>query len=122
MYAFRNVALSSFNEGGGFLQENDDVIDAPSVATTGANRLAVAFVFVCQNVEDLENGISSFTGEINGNWIEAVTEFSTETGDDGCIQLQTATMATMNTISGGAYDTGSDNEQWGVRAFALKPA
>jgi hypothetical protein len=116
MYAFRNVAPTSFNEGGSFLSDNDDVIDAPSVATTGDRRLAVAFVFLTNDYS-----VGSFTGETGGDWGEAISEFMTDTSDDGCIQLQIATMATMGTISGGNYDTGSNNVYWGVRAFALKP-
>ena len=46
MYAFRNVALSSFTEGGGFLSDNDDVVDSPSVTTSGDKRLA-SLLHIC---------------------------------------------------------------------------
>jgi hypothetical protein len=118
MYAFRNVALSSFTEGGGFGSGLGSIINAQSVTTTGSNRLAVSFVFVND-----DNAVGDFTGETGGNWQEAVSEFTYTYyyyGWDGCVQLQTATMASAGTISGGNY-TMSYSDPWGVRAFALKP-
>jgi hypothetical protein len=117
MYSFRNVALSSFTEGGGFGSGYSSTINAPSVTTTDTNRLAVSFVFVND-----DNAVDSFTGETGGDWAEAVSEFTTTEGSDGCVQLQTATMASARTISGGSYNMGMYNsDPWGVRAFALKP-
>ena len=115
MYSFRNVALSSFTEGGDFGSGTQSTIYAQSVTTTDANRLAVSFVFVNDN-----NAVDSFTGETGGDWTEAVPEFTTTAGSDGAVQLQTATMASAGTISGGSYSM-SNNDRWGVRAFALKP-
>jgi hypothetical protein len=115
MYSFRNVALSSFTEGGGFGSGYSSTINAQSVTTTDTNRLAVSFVFVNDN-----NAVDSFTGETGGDWTEAVAEFTTSEGSDGCIQLQNATMASAGTISGGNYLM-SASDPWGVRAFALKP-
>ena len=117
MYAFRNVALSSFTEGGGFGSGYSSTITAQSVATTGDKRLAVSFVYVTDN-----NGLDSFSGETGGNWAEALTEFQyNPDGDiDATIQLQNATMATTGTISGGS-DYMSYWDSWGVRAFALIP-
>jgi hypothetical protein len=117
MYAFRNVATTSFTEGGGFGTWTDSSIEAQSVTTTGFGRLAVSFVFV-----NNDNDVGSFTGETGGNWTEAVTEFieNPSGSNDGCIQLQTATMASFGTISGGSY-TMDDADPWGVRAFALIP-
>jgi hypothetical protein len=115
MYAFRNVALSSFTEGENFDNRYTSTIYAPSVTTTGVNRLAVAFVFV-----NNDRTVDSFTGESGGNWTEATSEFTTTQGEDGCVQLQTAAMATAGTISGGSDPMGS-SDPWGVRAFALKP-
>ena len=117
MYAFRNVATSSFTEGASFGIGDDDVILARSVTTLGDKRLGVSFVSV-------ENDISvgNFIGEGGGyDWTEAVNEFTFNGDDDICMQLQTATMTSAGTISGGSYDTGSTNYRWGVRAFALKP-
>jgi flagellin-like protein len=117
MYAFRNVALSSFIEGGNFGSASSRYITAQSVTTTGANRLAVSFVFV-----NNDNTVGSFTGESGGDWTEATAEFTTSAGNNGCIQLQTSTMATAGTISGGSYDMGyNGSDPNGVRAFALIP-
>ena len=114
MYAFRNVALSSFNEGGSFGYATSTTISARSVTTLGEKRLAVSFVLVNDDV-----AVAEFTGESNGNWIEPVAEFTTDQGSDGCIQLQTATIPSATTISGGTRTIPS--AAWGVRAFALKP-
>ncbi|MCJ7770321.1 hypothetical protein MUP37_01965, partial [Candidatus Bathyarchaeota archaeon] len=73
---------------------------------------------------DNDYGVQSFTGESGGDWTEAIAEFQYNgpgSGDDLCIQLQIATMASAATISNGSYDTGSNNVGWGVRAFALIP-
>jgi hypothetical protein len=111
------VALSSFTEDGGFGSGSGTTISAQSVATTGNGRLAVSFVFV-----NNDYSVGSFTGETGGDWTEAVSEFTTTTGSDGCVQLQTATMASQGTISSGSYYMGLFNSApWGVRGFALKP-
>jgi hypothetical protein len=115
MYAFRNVALSSFTEAESFGSGAGQTINARPVTTTGNARLVVSFVFVND-----DNAVNSFTGETGGDWIEAVNEYTTTQGSDGCIQLQTATMATGGTITGGSF-TMSASDPWGVRAFALKP-
>ena len=115
MYAFRNVALSSFTEGGGFGTGTVAAISAQAVTTTGVKRLAVSFVFVND-----DNAVGSFTGETGGDWTEAVAEYTTVSGADGCIQLQNATMASAGTISGGSYAMAAA-DPWGVRAFALIP-
>jgi hypothetical protein len=115
VYAFRNVARSSFTEGERFGSGTGKYIYAQSVTTTNVNRLAVSFVFVND-----DNPVGSFNLENGGNWTEAVSEFRTNAGSDGCVQLQTATMATAGTISGGSYSMGA-SDPWGVRAFALIP-
>jgi len=115
IYAFRNVALSGFTEGGGFATGVDDSIEIPSVTTTSTKRLAVAFTFI--NDDDT---VGDAAGEAGGDWAEAVAEFTSTEGDDGCIQLQTATMAAAGTISGGVI-TASAADPWGCRAFALIP-
>ncbi len=115
MYAFRNVALSNFAEGGGFGFGTVSTISAQSVTTGGPKRLALSFVF-----ENYNNAVDSFTGETGGDWTEAVAEFSTTAGSRGCVQLQTAAISPNGTISGGNY-TMSSAQRWGVRAFALVP-
>jgi uncharacterized repeat protein (TIGR02543 family) len=117
MYAFRNVALTSFTEGASFGIGNDDVILAQSLTTSGDKRLAVSFVSVNNDIS-----VGSFTGESGGDWTEAVGEFTFNGDDDLCMQLQTATMASAGTIQNGSYDTGFTNYRWVVRAFALVPA
>jgi hypothetical protein len=117
MYAFRNVALSSFTEGGGFGSGNSRYISAQSVTTSDTGRLAISFVFVTN-----DNSVGSFAGETGGDWTEAVSEFITTAGSNGCVQLQSATMSSAGTISGGSYDMGYYySDPWGVRAFALIP-
>jgi hypothetical protein len=115
MYAFRNVALSSFKEGGQFGSGTSTTISAQTVTTAGDGRLAVSFVFVND-----DNAVGSFIGESGGNWEEATNEFTSSAGSDGCIQLQTATIGSAGTISGGSY-TMSASDPWGVRSFALIP-
>jgi outer membrane protein assembly factor BamB len=117
MYAFRYVELSSsFYEGGGSGSGSGSTISAHSVTTTGANRLAVSFVFVAD-----DNALGSFSGEGGGyDWGEVGSEYTTALGGGGAIQLQAATMGTAGTISGGSYSMGS-SASWGVRSFALKP-
>jgi VCBS repeat-containing protein len=116
MYAFRNVALSSFAEGAGYISNAwSNTISAPQVDTTGTKRLAVSFVFVTE-----DRIMDSFTGETDGDWTEATPEYRSSPWP-GCIQLQTAEMATGGTISGGTYVMAGYGG-WGVRAFALIPA
>jgi hypothetical protein len=115
MYAFRNVALSSFTESESFGSGTGQTINARPVTTNNIARLAVSFAFVND-----DNVVASFTGETGGNWDEVVNEYTTTQGSDGCVQLQTATMATASTITGGSY-TMAAIDPWGVRAFVLKP-
>ena len=116
MYAFRNVAPSSFNVGGGLSRGDSTTISAQAVTTSSDKSLAVSFVFVSN-----DNAVGSFTGATGGTWTEAVSETTTTQGSGGCIQLQTATMPIAGgTITGGSY-TMSNSDRWGVRAFALIP-
>lgn len=116
MYAFRNVALSTFAENKVFGFATSATISGQTVSTTSDGGLAVSLVFVNE-----ANAVDPFTGETGGNWIEPVSEFTTTVGSHGCIQLQTADMNIAGTISGGNYVMGS-SKPWGVTAFALKPA
>jgi hypothetical protein len=116
MYDFRNVAPSSFTESPSFgFSAGSTTISAQPITTVGANRLAVSFVFETDN-----NALTAFSGETGGTWAEALTEFTTTAGSHGGVQLQTATMTSPGTITGGSFNmAGSDS--WGVRAFALIP-
>jgi hypothetical protein len=119
MYAFRYVALSSFTEGSGFDSGSSSTIYDRSVTTTSSLRLAVSFVFVSDN-----NALDAFTGETGGNWVEPVSEFAYNgpgSGDDLCIQLQTATMSSAGTINGGSEYMSAGSDPWGVRVSALIP-
>ena len=116
MYTFRNVALTSFNEGGGFGSGTGNTISAQSVTTTGYGELAVSFVLINDN-----NAVNNFSGETGGNWQEATAEYTSAAGNHGTMQLQIATMANAGTISGGTTSSGGF-DAWGVRAFALRPA
>lgn len=100
-------------EGGGTTNGNDNSAEMPSVTTTGVDRLAVNFLAV----ED-DNSVGSATGESGGNWTEAVAEFTTTVGNDACLQLQTAGLASAGTISGGST-TISASDPWVCRAFAV---
>jgi hypothetical protein len=125
MYAFRNVATSNFVESTSFNAPTTpaSTIPASSMTTTGAKRLAVSFNYVMANY-----AIGSFTGETGGDWAQptgAITQYGTGT-NVATIQLQTATMASAGTISGGTTNNynwgGSNYAYWGIRAFVLKPA
>ena len=115
MYTFRNVASSSFTEDGGFGFDSSSstTVLAHSVTTTGPNRLAVSFVF-----DTLDGSIADFTGESGGDWTEATGEYKASDDGKGGIQLQTETMTSAGTISGGSSTLGHA-ASWGVRAFAL---
>ena len=115
MYAFSNVSMSSFVEDASFGSGTTSRINALSVSTSGDSRLAVSFIFVSDN-----NAVDSFVGETGGDWIEAVSEFKTSSGSDGCMQLQIATMASSGQLTGGSY-TMSASDPWSASAFALIP-
>ena len=118
MYDFRNVALSSFTENNnnfGF-SPGSTTISAQQVTTSGTGRLAVSFVFDTYN-----NALPAFSGETGGNWAEAVGEYTTNSGSRGGVQLQTVTMASAGTISGGSMSI-ITSASWGVRGFALIPS
>lgn len=85
------------------------------VTTNGADRLACQFVAVND-----DNAVGDFTGETGGDWVEAVAEFLSATGTDGCIQLQTATIASAGTINGGSFVMAA-SDPWGVIGLALIP-
>jgi len=91
---------------------SNTIADA-GVITTGVDRLALNFV----GVND-DNAVAAFTGMTGGTWAEAVAEYASSTGTDGCIQLQTAAMATAGTIDGGTY-TMAASDGWGAVGFAL---
>ncbi len=116
MYAFRNVATTNFYESGSSGSGSSNTIYAQSVIITDQNAMPVSFVYVAG-----ANNLGSFTGETGGDWEEQVAEFISTSGDgSGCLQLQTASMLSVGTISGGSY-TMAQSDPWIIRAFALKP-
>lgn len=84
------------------------------VVTMGTDRLAVNLVAIND-----DNAVAAFTGMTGGTWGEAVAEYATATGTDGCIQLQTAAMASAGTIGGGTATNPDAADGWGVFGFAL---
>ena len=91
-------------------------INDTAVVTNGADRLACQFVSVID-----DNAVGPFTGMSGGTWAEAVAEYASSAGNpDGCIQLQTATIAAAGTIDGGSY-TMAASDHWGVIGLALIP-
>ena len=90
-----------------------DTIADTGVETLGVDRLVCNFVAVND-----DNAVDAFTGMTGGTWAEAVAEYASGTGTDGCIQLQTATLATSGTINGGT-ETMAVSDAWGVVGFAL---
>jgi hypothetical protein len=119
MYRFIDWANTTpiednFEDTDAYTEGSDNSIEMPSVTTTGAEELAVAFVQIAD-----DNAVASATGESGGDWTEALAEYTQTTGEDVCMQLQTATMAAAGTISGGTTSM-SVSDPWQVRAFAIK--
>ncbi len=108
---------SSFTESSSFgSSAGSTTISAQPVTTADVNRLAVSFVF-----DTYSNTLAAFSGSSGGTWVEPVLEYTTTTSSRGGVQLQTATMTSAGTISGGSYSI-STSTSWGVRAFALIPS
>lgn len=115
IYAFRNVALSSFTESSIYDGDTGTTITIPDVTTTEQSHLACAFGFVSD-----DNAIDAAAGGTGGTWTEPVAEYTTTTGLDGCLFLQIAEMPDADTITGHTI-TMAASDVWGVRAFALLP-
>ncbi len=129
IYAFRNVKTSNFAEAASYTGSPTtpaSTIPANSVTTTGAKRLAVSFNYV-----QADFAMGSFTGSTGGTWAQPTGGLTRYNGGfyTATIQLQTATMASAGTISGGTtanygvqYGSTWYYSSWGVRSFALIPA
>ena len=125
LYVFRDV-----NTGTALADviENSSAGNAPStpltqaavndraVITLGSDRLALNLVAIND-----DNAMGAFTGMTGGTWAEPTAEFADPTGTDGCIQLQTATIASAGTIDGGSF-TMAASDGWSVVGTALIPA
>jgi hypothetical protein len=85
------------------------------VTTLGPERLVINLLAIND-----DNAVGAFTGQSGGTWAEPVAEYATQTGTDGCIQIQTATVNTAGTINGGTASI-TDSDAWGVVGFAILP-
>ena len=94
----------------------NQTISDVGVTTLGPNRLCCQFV-----CNDNDNTIGPFTGETGGDWAEATAEFSSATGTDGMLSLQTANMVTAGTVDGGTVAMGGATP-WshGVLGLAIR--
>jgi hypothetical protein len=115
IYSFSGVTASAlFAEGATTSSDADGTLPGPTLTTTGAPRLAVAFVAL-----DMNALMSPFDGEIGGDWVEAVPEYATSIGSNFGLGLQIATLTAPGTISGGEADFGGGGDSSICRAFAL---
>ncbi len=114
-YRFRGTATSSYNESGGHTFSTTLRTVTPAAVTSSKNDdLAVAFVYV-DNDTSVPGG---FIGESGGDWTETTAEYTTTSGSDGLVQLQTAAMADQGTLSGGGTSLLA-TDGWGCRTFGL---
>lgn len=90
-------------------------VPGPRVTTLDIDRLALQLVAANDDVT-----IDATTGMTGGTWAEAVAEYSSASGTDGMIQLQTANMASAGEIIGGTA-TMSLAVAFSTIGFALQP-
>jgi MSHA biogenesis protein MshQ len=114
MYSFINVDTGTYIEGAVTASGGSGVCAGPSISTAGTHRLALAFYAIDQQVT-----MGANSGASGGTWTEAVAEFASGAGSNGSIQLQTATMLTAGTISGGSSNFGGGSDDTICRGFAL---
>jgi hypothetical protein len=124
IHAFTGVAggsaLSDIIENGTSLYGNGGntgtTVSANGVVTQGPDRLAINLIAIND-----DNTLASFTGESGGDWtIPTGGSFTSATGTDGALHIQTAAMASQGTIVNGSA-TMAASDAWGVVGFALKP-
>ena len=92
-------------------------ISQGSITTVGSDRLCAHFLAIV----DENISTSDFTGETGGNFAEALAEYGASPGEDVTLQMQTATMASAGTISGGSFSV-SIAARYARHVFALIPA
>jgi hypothetical protein len=114
MYAFRNVATSSFLEAATTVNGSSGVCGGPSITTLGTHRLLVA----CYGI-DTNAAMAANVGATGGTWVEAVAEYATGTGSNAAMQLQTLALASAGAVSGGSSNFGGGSDDSICRAFAL---
>jgi hypothetical protein len=127
IYEFSGVVLGTTNltigenvggSGGGLYRGVAGTSTTPGdadVVTGGVSRLALNFLII-QGAQ----AVGDWTSETGGDWTEAIAEYTHSTGNGATMQLQTASMPTAGTISGGVMTITS--APWGVMGFALIPA
>jgi hypothetical protein len=113
MYRFRRNATSSPIGAVTTANGTGTAVNAPNVTVSSGNTLVCAFVAIAN-----DDAIGSFTGETGGNWVEMVSEFTTTSGSDGCIQVQTISNPAVGTISGGTYNIAL-SDPWGIQTVII---
>lgn len=115
IWVFSDVALSSFSESGGSTTGTDTTAEISSITSSVDNCLGMFFLAVANDVTQ-----AALTGN-TATWSEAAAEFTSATGPDASIGLQTAPLATAGTFSGGAATVGAGPVVWLTRSFSMKP-
>jgi hypothetical protein len=119
MYAFRSCAGIAQTEDSASAEDSGGTLAAPTLGPTDqANELGVSFLFF-----DDDDAVPPYSGASGGTWTEAVAEFTTTTGNDGCLQCQTVPIPNLGTtISGGSLTPGSGDHvgarSWSYRGLA----
>lgn len=90
-------------------------ISMPTVTPLAGNRRAV-----CLIAQNTNSTIGSATGMSGGTWTEAAAEFTSSSGSNGMIQVQTADLSGGGAISGGTA-VASLSAAWSAVGFALVP-
>lgn len=98
-----------------FASGTGTTISMSSVISNDRNRTGVAFIGVNAN-----QALAASTGESGGDWTEPVAEFASASGTAATVGIQTASMPTATTISGGTITISSAS--WGVLTTGLKPS
>lgn len=112
MYSFSSgVGVQGFNSSAA--AAGSTTVSMLAVTTTGTLELAVSLIFGQANTT-----VGASTGETGGDWTEAVAEAA---GATYCMQIQTATMASPGTITGGTTTFGASAINRMVLAFAIVP-
>lgn len=120
IYSFSGVknsgsSASDICESGSNTSGSSSSVSFIDVTTTGADRLACVFTGANDDAT-----IAAFTGESGGDLTEPVAEYTSVTGGDGMLSLQTADMASSGTLTGGTATLGVSCS-WISRSLALIP-
>jgi hypothetical protein len=115
IHAFRGVTTASrwYEPAQRSLTIGGTTGDMPTVITTGTDRLALALLAGANNVT-----VTNSTGESGGDWSEA-SEAGSTAGAGGTLQLQTADLASIATLSGGTVTFNTAPFGHVIRGLAL---